>query len=99
MLNFYLKRSIFLAEGVELVKQKYKGKNFQKLVSGNVYWGRPDWDTIFKNKALKFRANSMAEKKVGVFICGNYGIVQNVYDCCENYSSAAARFELNNEHF
>ena len=90
-----------MAEGVELVKRKYdnKKKNFQKLVSGNTYWGRPDWDTIFKNKALKFRAQSNSEKKIGVFICGNYGIVQNVYDCCENYSSAAAKFELNTENF
>ena len=36
---------------------------------------------------------------VGVFVCGNNNIVSDIYEVCENYSSAAVKFELNTEHF
>ncbi len=70
------------------------------MCSGNVFWGRPEWDEIFKKKMLKFRAEGGEnQQKVGVFICGNDYLVHDIYEVCENYSSAAVQFELNTEHF
>lgn len=64
---------------------------------GNVYWGRPEWEEIFKMKTLKFRKDE--EQTIGVFVCGNNAIVNDIYEVCENYSSAAVKYELNTEHF
>jgi predicted ferric reductase len=89
-------RSLFLAEGIDLAKKDNKGKSFNQICSGNVYWGRPEWDIIFKKKTLKLRHE---ETKVGVFVCGNSAIVNDIYQVCENYNSAAVKFELNTEHF
>ena len=62
-----------------------------------MYWGRPEWDEIFKKKTLKFRREGVS--KIGVFVCANNDIVGDLYEACENYSSAAVMFELNPEHF
>ncbi len=88
---------MFIAEGIELAKKNSKGKNFSEICNGNVYWGRPEWDEIFKMKTLKFRKDE--ETKIGVFVCGNDAIVSDIYEVCENYSCAAVKYELNAEHF
>lgn len=37
--------------------------------------------------------------KIGVFVCGNYSIVKDIYDVCEDYNSPGVQFELNVESF
>jgi len=64
---------------------------------GNVYWGRPEWEEIFKIKTLKFRQDE--QQIIGVFVCGNNTIVSDIYENCENFSSAAVKYDLNTEHF
>jgi len=91
-------RSLFLADGIELCKKDARGRNFSQLCSGNVFWGRPEWDEIFKKKTLKFRKPE-EQINIGVFVCGNNSLVDDIYEVCENYSSAAVKFELNTEHF
>ncbi len=81
-----------------MIKKDSKGKNFSEICSGNVFWGRPDWDEIFKKKTLKFRQKEEVTK-VGVFVCGNDAIVHDIYEVCENYNCAAVNYELNTEHF
>ena len=66
---------------------------------GNVYWGRPEWDLIFKKKTLQYRFGIDDATTVGVFVCGNYMLVDDIYEVCENYNSAAVKYELNTEHF
>lgn len=92
-------RSLFLADGIELSKKDSKGKFLNDLCSGNTYWGRPEWEDIFKRKAVKFRKGSEVESKIGVFVCGNNTLVEDIYEQCENFNSAAVKFELNVEHF
>ena len=41
----------------------------------------------------------LQQTKAGVFVCGNYTLVDDIYEVCENYNSAAVKFELNTEHF
>jgi len=92
-------RSLFLAEGVELSKQDAKGRSFNQFCFANVYWGRPEWDEIFKKKTLKYRFGTNVESRCGVFVCGNPTLVDDIYEVVENYNSAAVKYELNVEHF
>jgi len=64
---------------------------------GNVFWGRPEWDDIFTKKTLKFRTEE--KQKIGVFVCGNNAIVNDIDEVCENYSCYAVKYELNTEYF
>lgn len=89
---------MFIADGIDLIKKDSKGNNFSQICSGNVYWGRPEWEEIFKKKMLKYR-KADEETKIGVFVCGNGALVSDIYEVCENYSCAAVKFELNTEHF
>lgn len=91
-------RSLFLAEGIESAKQGSKGKSISSMCCANVYWGRPEWDSLFLNKTLKLRQKDI-QTVVGVFICGNDTLVNDIYEVCENYSSAAVKYDLNTEHF
>ena len=88
---------MFLAEGIEQAKKNSRGQNFSEICNGNVYWGRPEWDDIFQKKTLNFRR--IGENRVGVFVCANHDIVDDLYEVCENFSSAAVMYELNPEHF
>ena len=94
----YFSRSLFIADGINTIHRDSKGKNFSEICSGNVYWGRPDWDEIFKMRTLKFRRDNEITN-IGVFVCGNDSIVHDIYESCENYNSAAVKYELNTEHF
>lgn len=91
-------RSLFLAEGIKSAKESSKGRSISSMCCANVYWGRPEWDSLFLNKTLKLRKKDI-QTIVGVFICGNDSLVNDVYEVCENYSSAALRYELNTENF
>ena len=82
-----------------MIKQDSKGRKFNEYCNGNVFWGRPEWDDIFKKKTLQYRNGATTESKVGVFVCGNSALVDDVYEVCENYGCAAAKYELNVEHF
>lgn len=89
---------MFLADGMEIAKQGSRGRSISQMCCANVYWGRPEWDELFLDKTLKFRQKDV-QTVVGVFICGNDSIVHDIYEVCENYSSAAVKYDLNTEHF
>ena len=71
--------------------------NLTQIPGSNIFWGKPEWDEIFQYKTLKFR--EIGGAKVGVFVCGNKYIVEDIYDNCENYNTAAVKYELNTENF
>jgi hypothetical protein len=49
-------------------------------------------------RTLKLRRDNEITN-IGVFVCGNDSIVHDIYEACENYNSAAVKYELNTEHF
>ena len=82
-----------------MIKKDSKGNEFNQIAAGNIFWGRPDWDNIFQRKTLKFRKDIQEETKVGVFVCGNNALVEDIYEVSENYGSGGVIYELNVEHF
>ena len=92
-------RSLFLAKGIELAKKDAKGHCFNEICYSNILWGRPDWDFIFKRQTLLYRRSKEVKTKVGVFVCGNSMLVDDIYEVCENYNTPNIKYELNVEHF
>jgi hypothetical protein len=86
-------RSFFLWHGLELLKAKRRD-----LVSdycGNIYWGRPEWNNVILGLKEKYPPVT----KVGVFVCGNYELSQDVYTACKNNTDEHIAFEFQMENF
>lgn len=59
-----------------------------------VYYGRPDFNYIFKDYSSR-NFNS----KIGVFVCSSENISESVRKSCENYSTKKTEFIFNYENF
>jgi len=60
------------------------------------FFGRPNWDQIFKEKAARHQGQT-----VGVFFCGPPVISKQLYKCCRNYTTVAnnTKFKYHKENF
>lgn len=59
------------------------------------FYGRPNWDEVFKETATKH-----PDKDIGVFFCGVAALSHILHKMCNKYSSMdGARFHYNKENF
>lgn len=60
------------------------------------YFGRPNWDQVFKEKATRHHGQT-----VGVFFCGPAVLSKTLYKCCRNYTttSTGTKFVYHKENF
>lgn len=68
---------------------------------GNIYWGRPEWNLLFRNKRVLIETDKEEEvvDKVGVFVCGNYELSRDVYVACRDNSGSNLTFDFHMENF
>jgi predicted ferric reductase len=87
-------RSFFLWHGLELLKREQPDKVSEYC--GNIYWGRPNWNLMFYAKALEL---NNYKGKVGVFICANNEVMNDVFKACRHYSGNGLIFDFHKENF
>ena len=85
-------RSLFLWDAIETLKKK--GELKKHCYCSNVYSGRPDWNSIFKQKSEQEDGAS----EIGVFLCGNKAMAADVLTQCKKYSTNKT-FKFKNEVF
>jgi predicted ferric reductase len=73
-------RSLLLWRGLEILHnagREIKGLEYFDFM----FWGRPDWDFIFQQKAKE-----VGKGTVGVFFCGNNFLAKELHQKCLKYS-------------
>ena len=85
-------RSLFLWDAIETLKKR--GELKKHCYCSNVYSGRPDWNSIFKQKSEQEDGAS----EIGVFLCGNKAMAADVFAQCKKYSTNKT-FKFKNEVF
>lgn len=87
-------RAFLLWHGLEQNKSTMKEADKVSEYCKNIYWSRPNFDTIFKKKA-----NAPLDSKCGVFVCGNKELTKEIKLKCKKYSNSAVSFNFFKENF
>ena len=86
-------RSFMIWNGFQFMKDKGRLTSDKMANYDCMYWGRPDWEANFASIA-----NAYKKKKVGVFMCANKMLCNEVYEKCVKYSDVA-KFIFYKENF
>jgi len=91
-------RSFFLWHGLELLNHNKTENVLSPCQYEHIHLGRPNFQDLLLNKRFALEKNN-TPSNIGVFVCANYSICNDVFTACNQVSTQETKFIFHKENF